>query len=285
MSRMAVVAIAGLMLVGLVGCQAGALSGSESASPASSPSQSAIATEGALDDGVLTACATGDYRPFSYGQAGDDLEGIDVALMEDFAKRKNVELEWVLTSWSDLMPEFLASCDIAVGGISLTDERAAQVTFSQPLIEGGKAAITTCGREEEFDTIDEINEPDNTVITPIGGTNEAFADENFSEAQIIRFSDNNTIFEQIVAGDADLMISDAPEIVWAANEHDGLCQVNADDPFTDSELAFMLPKDDPEFAAAVDAWITEIREDGTWDLTIFPWFGSNSPFAYERVTP
>lgn len=267
----------------LLGCAALAvtLSGCQSA-PETEPD--AATTAQALEDGTLQVCATGDYRPFSYLDPDtEELEGIDVTLMDSLAAALEVDtVEWVQTSWSELMDDFLANCDIAVGGISVTPERAEQVAFTAPLIEGGKAAITTCGREEDFDTIEEINTEDTTVITPVGGTNEAFADENFAEAEIIRFDDNNTIFDQIVAGDADVMVTDAPEVVWAAHEHDELCQVNADEPFSDADLAYMLPRNDAALQEAVDAWVEEIFTDGTWDAAVQEWFGADSVFAAEH---
>lgn len=279
---LAPIAIAALALSG---CQSGGdVASTGEATSDEGTTDPAVTESAALDDGVLQACYTGDYRPFSYDDPDTgERTGIDVALMEDLADDLGVELEWVKTSWSDLMSTFLSSCDIAVGGISVTDERAEQVAFSDPVIVGGKAAITTCGREDEFDELEEVNQPDTTLITPVGGTNEAFADENAPEADIVRYDDNNTIFDQIVAGDADVMITDAPEVVWAAHEHPELCEVNADDPFTDATLAYMLPLEDAEFAATVNSWLASTYEDGTWDAAVSDWFGDDSVFSAEQL--
>lgn len=240
-------------------------------------------------DGVLHTCLTGDYRPFSYAAGGaDEFKGIDIEMVEAFAADlseqtgRDITVEYVKTSWKELMPTFLSSCDIAVGGISVTDERKEQVAFSIPVIHGGKAAITTCGDEEDFDTIAEINQPTTVVITPVGGTNEEFANEHFSDAEIIRFDDNNSIFEEIVSGNANVMVTDAPEVVWAAHEHPELCQVNADEPFNTQELAYMLPKDDEEFRDAVNTWLERAFEDGTWDEATRDWFGEDSVFSSEN---
>lgn len=272
----------GGLVMALTGCQSTADGPGDN--DATGESSSAAVASPALEDGELQICFTGDYRPFGYvDPETEELEGIDVTLMSDLAETLAVDsIEWVQTTWSDLMTDFLDRCDLAVGGISLTEERAEQVAFTEPLIEGGKAAITTCGREEEFDTIEEINTTATTVITPIGGTNEEFADENFAEAEIIRFGDNNTIFDQIVAGDADVMVTDAPEVVWAAHEHETLCQVNADEPFSEAALAYMLPQNDTALQDAVGAWVEEIFTDGTWDAAVEEWFGADSVFAAEH---
>lgn len=272
----------GGLALALTGCQSPAENTDDPG--ASGESSSAAVASPALEDGELQVCFTGDYRPFSYqASPSDGPEGIDVTLMGSLSDALEVHtIEWVRTTWSDLMTDFLDRCDIAVGGISVTEERAEQVAFTEPLIEGGKAAITTCGREEDFDTIEEINTADTTLITPIGGTNEEFADENFSDAEIIRFDDNNTIFDQIEDGEAEVMVTDAPEVVWAAHEHETLCQVNADEPFSDADLAYMLPKNDTALQEAVGAWVEDIYTDGTWDAAVEEWFGADSVFAAEN---
>lgn len=276
-------------LVALTACS----DGEPAEAPSSVSEQSEqVQTTASLEpvaDGVLQVCLTGDYRPFSYAESDDaELSGIDVEMVKALAAElsdqtgSEVTVEFVRTSWKDLMSTFLSSCDIAVGGITVTPEREQEAAFSIPVIHGGKAAITRCGNESEFDTVDEINQPDTTVITPIGGTNEKFADENFGDAEIIRFSDNNSIFDEIVAGRADVMVSDAPEVVWAAHEHPELCQVNADDPFNSQVLAYLLPKEDAEFQRVVNDWLSDAFTDGTWDAATEEWFGEGSVFAGEN---
>lgn len=74
-------------------------------------------------DGVLQVCLTGDYRPFSYAESDDaELTGIDVEMVKALAAElsdqtsSDVTVEFVRTSWKELMPTFQSSCDIGVGG-------------------------------------------------------------------------------------------------------------------------------------------------------------------------
>lgn len=237
-----------------------------------------------LADGVLHVCYTGDYRPFTYDDPKTgDRSGIDVVLMNDYATSLGVKVEWVKTTWATLIDDFLAKCDIGVGGISVTEERAQKVDYTNPVVVDGKASITTCGRESEFDTIDELNQPDTRIITPIGGTNEKFDDENAPNAQIIRTNDNNTVFEQIIAGNADVMVTDGIETVWAAHEHPELCAVNADTPFTKSTKAFIVQKGDAALLAQTNAYLAKALDNGTWDAAVADWFGPDSAFSAEKL--
>ena len=231
-----------------------------------------------LDDireaGVLKVCTTGDYRPFTYKDPKTgQYSGLDVGMARDLAKRLDVDATFVDTTWEDLMPDFLASCDLAVGGVSISLERAEQAAFSTATLDEGKTPITTCENVDTYDTISKINQPGVRSITPIGGTNQKFAEEHYPRGKIIEFDDNNSIFDEIIDGNADVMTTDASETRWVAHQHPELCAVHPDKPFNYSQKAYMLPRGDTAFKEYVDAWLNMAQHDGTTAKAEKPWFG------------
>ena len=222
----------------------------------------------------LRVCTTGDYRPFTYlNPESGDWSGIDIDMAQDLAEELGVEVEFVQTSWKNLMPDFLEKCDMAVGGVSISLERAEQAYFSDATLDEGKTPITLCENVEKYDTVKEINQPGVRSITPIGGTNEEFADEHYPEGEIIRFEDNNVIFDEITAGRADVMTTDASETRWVAHEKPELCAVHPDKPFNFSQKAYMLPRGDEAFRQYVNQWLNMSKNDGTLKQAEKPWFG------------
>ncbi len=227
-----------------------------------------------LAEGQLRVCTTGDYRPFTYLDPDTgQWSGIDIDMVENLAARMDVDVEYVQTTWATLMPDFLAGCDIGVGGISISMERAEQAFYTAATLEEGKTPITRCENVEKYDTVEEINQPGVRSITPIGGTNEKFADANYPDGEIIRFEDNNAIFDEIIAGRADVMTTDASETLWVANQHPELCAVHPEDPFDFSQKAYLLPRGDEVFQEYVDQWLNIAVNDGTYDAAKVPWFG------------
>lgn len=226
------------------------------------------------DARVLKVCTTGDYRPFTYKDPKTgEYTGLDVDMARDLAKRLEVEAEFVDTTWKDLMPDFLDSCDLAVGGVSISLERAEQAAFSTATLDEGKTPITLCENVDKFDTISKINQPGVRSITPIGGTNQKFADKHYPRGEIIEFEDNNSIFDEIIDGNADVMTTDASETRWVDNEHPELCAVHPDKPFDYSQKAYMLPRGDTAFKEYIDAWLNIAAHDGTTAKAEKPWFG------------
>ncbi|MBF4993470.1 transporter substrate-binding domain-containing protein [Arthrobacter gandavensis] len=252
------------------GCSASADEPPAAAEDSGTESRLAAVTE----RGSLKVCTTGDYRPFTYKDPDTgEWTGIDISMARDLAARLDVDVEFVQTTWKDLMPDFLASCDIAVGGVSISLARAEQAFYTDPVLDDGKTPIALCGKEELYDTVEEINSPEVRSITPIGGTNEIFADTNYPNGEIIRFEDNNTIFDEIVAGRADVMTTDAAEVKWVANEYPELCAVDPDNPFNFSQKAYLLPLGDTVFQEYVNQWLNLAENDGTYDAAKEPWWG------------
>ncbi|MBT0962511.1 transporter substrate-binding domain-containing protein [Denitromonas iodatirespirans] len=221
----------------------------------------------------LTVCTTGDYKPNTYlNPETNAFEGIDIDLAKHLGKSLGAEVSFVKTSWPTLMKDYAAGmCDIAVGGISVTLDRARQAFYSAPLARSGKTPITRCENVAKFQTLEQIDQPDVTAIVNPGGTNERFARASLKQAKIEVYNDNVTIFDQILQGKADLMMTDAEETLLQQKLRPGLCAVHPEAPFTFSEKAFLLPRGDEVFKHYVDQWAHLSREDGSLQKIVKTW--------------
>ncbi|MFG1423300.1 transporter substrate-binding domain-containing protein [Roseixanthobacter liquoris] len=234
------------------------------------PATAADAPRSRLDavaaSGTLRICTTGDYRPFTLAIAGTDkFEGIDIDLAEDLAAALGAKPRFVKTGWPTLMTDFAAdACDIAMGGISITLPRQKAAYFSIPYLRDGKTPIVRCADVEKYQTLAAIDQPGVRVVVNPGGTNESFARSALKAAQVREFPDNTLIFEEILAGRADVMMTDAVETRLQEKRHPGLCAVHPDAPFTFAEKAYLLPRGDDVFKAFVDQWLHLRLNDGTF---------------------
>lgn len=228
-----------------------------------------------LDDviraGKLRVCTPGDYKPFALAKADGTYEGLDVDLVRSAAKALGVQAEFVKTAWPKLMDDFVDKCDIAVGGISVTSDRAKRAAFSAPYMVNGKAPITRCENVSKFQTIADINKPTVTVITNPGGSNERFVRANLPNAKVIVHPDNVTIFDEILKGNADVMISESVETVTQQKAHPGLCAVNPDRPLQYGEMAWLLPRGDLAMKEWVDTWLHLAKAGGEYDRVLAEW--------------
>ncbi|WP_323119324.1 transporter substrate-binding domain-containing protein [Burkholderia alba] len=217
-----------------------------------------------LARGTLRVCTTGDYKPYSYYRADGTFEGIDIDMAESLAKSLGVKTAFVKSTWPTLTGDFVAKCDIAVGGVSTTLDRQKRVFFTAPYATDGKTPIVRCADVDKYQTVAQIDRPSTRVIVNPGGTNERFAKQSLSHANLTVYPDNVTIFKEILAGRADVMVTDASETLLQQKLNPGLCSVHPDRPFQFGEKAYMLPRGDVVFQQYVDQWLHLARETGEY---------------------
>jgi cyclohexadienyl dehydratase len=227
-----------------------------------------------LQRGVLRVGTTGDYRPFTaLDKASGAYSGFDIDLARSLADALGVKLEFEPTSWPNLARDFEAGAfDIAMGGVSVTLDRAKKGFFSAPYLRDGKTPIARCADKDKFATLAEIDRPGVKVIVNPGGTNERFDRGHFHAAEIVVHPDNLTIFDEIAKGDADVMITDASETRFQQKLHPGvLCAIHPDKPFDFAEKAYWMPAD-PALKGFVDQWLHLSMENGSFAAIQAKWF-------------
>ena len=190
-----------------------------------------------------------------------ELRGIDIDLAKSLAESLQVHIVFVKTSWPDLMEDLTKlKYDIAMSGVSITEERSKKAYFSDPYHVGGKVPISLCSRAGLFSSLDKIDKEGVTLIVNPGGTNEKFLDENINYATKILHEDNKTIFSRIIDGHADLMITDKIEVFLQTKQNPALCGT-IEEPLNYQEKGFMIGKD-KAFQEVVNDWLNSLIASG-----------------------
>jgi cyclohexadienyl dehydratase len=217
--------------------------------------------------GVLRVGTTGDYTPFSLKQPAGRYEGADIEMAHDLAGRLGVGIEFVPTVWVDLLDHFVADrFDIAMGGVTVTDARAEKAFFSIPTFVDGKRPLARREYRDRFTNFAAIDQPGVRLIANPGSANEAFVRGHFKKATLIIHHDNATVFDELVAGRADVMITDGLEADHQAALHPELAAVPVA-PWTRLEKAYMFARD-PAMKAYIDGWLTAAFASGQWQRAL-----------------
>lgn len=211
---------------------------------------------------VLRVATTGDYAPFSL-EAHGQLSGADIELARDLAAHLGVEPVFVRTSWPGLVDDLRnGRFDVALSGIGYTEERAALGLYSVSYHEGGKTLLARCADRERFDTPAELDRPGVRVIVNPGGTNERYVREHVHQAQILMHPDNRSVFAEIAAGRADVMVTDDVEAELQARRRPGqLCRTYPG-TLTQGEKRILMARD-AALQAIVDEWLAKAHAAGT----------------------
>ncbi len=214
------------------------------------------------DSGLLRVGTTGDYSPFSFARDNEELSGIDIELARSLAIHMDVELMFVPTSWPTLMEDLAqGKYDIAMSGVSRIPAREKQAYFSHAYHVGGKTPISRCTDAERLSSLKAINQPEVRIIVNPGGTNERFLDANINRARKVLHQDNRTIFDQLVLGVADVMITDLIEAQLQSRHYQELCMTMPGQTLSYQDKGYMMPKD-PGLLAEVNQWLKETEDSG-----------------------
>lgn len=218
--------------------------------------------------GVLRVGTTGDYTPFSLKQPDGTYAGADIDMAHDLAAILGARIQFVPTVWVDLLDDFLAGkFDIAMGGVTINEARAARAFFSIPTFIDGKRPLCRIEDRERYTSIETINQPGVRVIANPGSANEAFARANFTRAQVMIHHDNASVFLELVAHRADVMVTDGLEADHQAALHPELCAAPVAAPFTRLEKAYMFARDEA-MKAFIDAWLAARIASGAWQQAL-----------------
>ena len=217
--------------------------------------------------GKLLVGSTGDYKPMSYlNKETGKYEGFDAEMAESLAKALGVKLEYVPTMWKTLQADTLAGkFDVAICGITVTDARKAVMAMSDGYLTFGKTILCTKSKEAQFKSLDDVNQPSVRVMYNPGGTNEKFAKEFCTKAQLVMHEHNAEIPGLVGEGKADIMITETMEARRYAKDNPKVGAPLVDKPFTENHFGVLMQQGYPCLLGAVNEWMAAIKADGTMD--------------------
>ncbi len=209
-----------------------------------------------MESKVIRVGTPGDYRPFAIktdtGYAGHDIDVIEL-----MAREMGVKVEYVPTTWPNLMKDIQAGrFDVAVGGITRTAARIRLIEMLPGYAPFGKVALVRTAERSKYATPEDLNKSGVRVIKNPGGTNETFVLEHLKAAQVSTHDKNAEIPGLIAEGKGDVMITETYEALHYSKADPRLYAAFIDAPLTPkSYLGFMIPTDDADYSRVMGfAW-------------------------------
>lgn len=216
--------------------------------------------------GTILVGTTGDYRPLSFRESDGKYWGFGIELAEAIAKRLDVGIEFVPTSWPTLTADVMAvplKFDMAIGGITITGKRLETMLMSDGYLANGKTILCRAEDANRFVSISNINKPEVRVMVNPGGTNEILAKDSLSQATIVVHPKNEEIPTLVAEGKADVMVTEITEAPYYISTDKRLAAPLLGKPFTNSHIGILMPKGQEDLLKVVNAIIQDMKADGT----------------------
>ena len=251
--RMAVGAVAAaaalLLAVGLAGC---------------SGSGASTESDGGSADKTLTVAMELAYPPFETRDEAGDAYGISPAFMQRFADEYGYDLVIENTAFDGLIPALQTDkADAVMSSITITDEREAEVDFTDPYAVAQLAILANA--QSGIGSIDDLNQPGKTVAVKTGSTGDVYATKNLTNAQIVRLADESACVTEVVQGRADGFLYDQLTI-YRNNQANPDTTEAVFIPFQDPEYWGVAVADgNDELRAQFNEFIAQCKQDGTFE--------------------
>jgi polar amino acid transport system substrate-binding protein len=225
-----------------------------------------------LGGAVLKVGSDTTYPPFeSVDETSGEIVGFDVDVANAICEKINCTAEFTTTAWDGLFAALGAGdFDLAISGISITEERNATYDFTDPYLVV-QQAIAVRSEDEALTLEDFQNTADLKIGSQTGTTNADLAAELFGRERVNLYDTFNAAAQALTNGDIDGMIIDGTAADAFVQEYAGELVVNIVGLTTDDPLGFMFREGD-ENVDAFNAGLAAIQEDGTMDELVAKWF-------------
>ena len=212
-----------------------------------------------------------DSPPLAYYEKGK-LTGIEVAAAEALGKLMGREIKYVEKPFAELIPALEADqVDIIMSGMSISEERSKQVSFTKPYMDAGQMAIIRFEDAGQFGFRGAIFRPDMKVAVEAKTTGEAFADQRLRSAKITRCATLAEALDKLKQKEVDFVVHDAPTSWGLATNREMESLMSLNHAMTEEQLGWAVAKNNPELLNTVDQKLVQMQESGMLRAIINKW--------------
>lgn len=235
--------------------------------PDDSPSAAALDL---VKDGQLTTCTHLPYPPFQFERNGE-VVGFDVDLVDLVAKELGLEQEIVDTPFETIKTGAdlnAGKCDVAAAGMTITDERKANLDFSSPYFDATQALLAKKGSGiTSFDT----------AKGKKFGSQSATTGEDYVKARgvdPVSFETSDAELNGLKSGQVEVIIQDLPVVSeWLKDPANAGFEIVANLD-TGEQYGFAVKKGgNPKLLQTINDVLARAKTDGTYDAIYEKWIG------------
>ena len=223
-----------------------------------------------ISAGKLTTCTHLPYPPFQFEKDGK-VTGFDVELIDKVAAKLGVEQEIVDTPFETIKTGAdlnAGKCDVAAAGMTITDERKANLDFSVPYFDATQALLAKKGSG--------ITSLDNAKGKKLGSPSATTGEDYVKAAGVdpVSFETSDAELNGLKSGQVEVIVQDLPVVSeWLKDPANSGFEVVANLD-TGEQYGFAVKKGgNPELLKAIDDVITTSRSDGSYKALYTKWIG------------
>ena len=228
-----------------------------------------------MERGSLIVATDAAWPPFEYME-GENIVGADMEIAADIAESLGVELEIINVAF-DSLSMYLENkeADLAIAAITVTEERAEVLEFSEPYCNSGQYIIV----KEDDENVAAIEDLAGYIIgVHLGTTGDFLASDEVNMGVLMGTGASVQQYKDLTVAAMGLNAGDVQAIVCDKQLAENICVINeglkcieavyADGTSTQEQYAVAAAKGETDLIEKVNAVVTPLLEDGTMDKYI-----------------
>jgi polar amino acid transport system substrate-binding protein len=200
------------------------------------------------------------------------MEGFDIDLMNEVAKRGGFEIEYVNVTFDPLLAG-MASCqyDASISAMTITDERKEKFSFSEPYYSAGQV-VTVQADNSDISGRDALT---GKIVAAQLGTTGAIQAEKISGATLKTYDDIGLAYQDLMNGQVDAVIADNPLAQGYVGKNPDRLKI-VGEPFTDEYYGIAVCKTNTDLLDKINKGLASAKADGVIDQLTQKWIAAGS---------
>jgi len=254
------------------------------AAPVTAPAAPTTVVESTAPPALLVARIgiNAAFAPFVFKDEAGQMVGFDIDLLTAMSKVGNFEVSYIDAPFDTLLPSVESGeLDAAISAITVTDDRAARVRFSNIYFRSGAAPVSYYNpgqglavRQDETTIASAADLSAGVKVGVKANTTGAHFVATQTAAEAISYAEADTALAALRNGDVDAVVVDIPVIVrYISNRPDVGIRITGG-PLTDEQYAIAVNPARPELLERFNGALLQVQAEGTYSQLFEKWFGS-----------
>ena len=227
-----------------------------------------VSTKTIKENKKIVVATESEFAPFEFKSlvnGKDTLVGADIELAKAIGKKLGVKVEFSVMSFDNVLASVQSGkADIAIAGISVTDERKKVYDFSDSYYTSENVVIVKKDKVNDFTSADSLAKQ--TVGTQKGSVQETIAKKQLSKASVVSLASNGEMINELKSGQIQAVVLEKAiaEGYIAQNDDLTLASFNLKSDGSDA-YAVAIRKGSDDLLKEINAVIKETKESGKFD--------------------
>ena len=211
-----------------------------------------------VEEGVLHMATNAAFPPYESTTDDGGYEGIDVEIAQAIAEKLGCELVVDDMDFSSILTAVQGGkADVALAGLTVTEERKQNVDFTDSYAKGVQSIIVPEG--SDIKSVDDLE--GKMIGTQEGTTGYIYCSDDYGDDHVVAYTNGAMAVEALKAGKVDCVVIDNNPAKAFVDKNEGLALL--DTAYVEEDYAIAVSKDNPALLEAVNTALVELIEDGT----------------------